>query len=49
MMQWILPITFILAGLLAGLICEKFLFPKIKKFTVQKHIPGTRIIFQALL
>jgi small-conductance mechanosensitive channel len=48
MMQWILPATFILSSLLIGLICEKFLFPKLKKLIVQKHIPGTRIIFQAL-
>lgn len=48
MMQWILPITIILVSLLTGIICEKILFPKLKKLIAQKHIPGTRIIFQAL-
>jgi small-conductance mechanosensitive channel len=48
MTQWILPASFILISLLIGLICEKFLFPRLKKFIVQKHIPGTRILFQAL-
>jgi len=48
MTQWILPITLILAGLLVGLICEKFLFPKLKRLIVQKHIPGMRILLQSL-
>jgi len=48
MMQWILPIAFILVGLLVGLIWEKILFPKLKNFIVQKHIPGARILFHAL-
>lgn len=48
MTQWILPVAFILAGLFSGLICETFLFPRLKKFIIQKHIPGTRIILQAL-
>ncbi|MBD2449888.1 mechanosensitive ion channel family protein [Nostoc sp. FACHB-152] len=48
MMQLIPPIAFIVAGLLTGFIFENFLFPKLKQIILQKHIPGTRIIFQAL-
>lgn len=48
MMQWILPIGFILAGLLAGIIGEKFIFKKLKLFVTQKQIPGGEIIFQSL-
>lgn len=47
-MQLIPAIAFIVAGLLTGFIFENFLFPKLKKMILQKHIPGTRIIFQAL-
>ncbi|MBE9007507.1 mechanosensitive ion channel family protein [Fortiea sp. LEGE XX443] len=48
MTQWILPIALIVVSLLTGLICEKFLFQKLKKILIQKNIPGSRIIFQAL-
>jgi len=48
MMQWILPIAFIFAGLLAGIICEKFIFKKLKKFVAKQEIPGGEIIFKSL-
>lgn len=48
MQQWIVPIAFILVGLLAGLVGEKFIFKKLRKFVVDKQIPGGEIIFQAL-
>ncbi|AFY41270.1 mechanosensitive ion channel family protein [Nostoc sp. PCC 7107] len=48
MTQWILPAALILVSLLTGLVCEKFLFHKFKKIIIQKQIPGSRIIFQAL-
>ncbi|OUL20337.1 mechanosensitive ion channel protein MscS [Nostoc sp. T09] len=48
MMQWILPIVFILAGLLAGIIAEKFLFKKLKIFVIKTKIPGSEIIFSSL-
>jgi small-conductance mechanosensitive channel len=46
--QWILPLAFILAGLFAGVIGEKIVFNKLKKFVIKKHIPGSEIIFQSL-
>ncbi|BAY13050.1 mechanosensitive ion channel family protein [Calothrix sp. NIES-2098] len=48
MMQWILPIVFILAGLLAGIIAEKFVFKKLKIFITNRKIPGSEIIFSSL-
>ncbi|WP_017651238.1 mechanosensitive ion channel family protein [Fortiea contorta] len=48
MIQWILPIVFILAGLLAGIIGEKVIFKKLKIFVIKKQIPGSDIIFQSL-
>ncbi|MBE9198831.1 MULTISPECIES: mechanosensitive ion channel family protein [unclassified Nodularia (in: cyanobacteria)] len=48
MQQWIVPIAFILVGLLAGVIGEKVIFKKLRKFVVEKQIPGGEIIFQAL-
>ncbi len=46
--QWIVPIAFILIGLLSGVIGEKVIFRKLRKFVVEKEIPGSEIIFQAL-
>ncbi len=46
--QWIVPIAFILIGLLSGVIGEKVIFRKLKKFVVEKDIPGGEIIFQSL-
>ncbi|MEA5554381.1 mechanosensitive ion channel family protein [Anabaena cylindrica UHCC 0172] len=48
MIEWIIPLGFILAGLLAGLIGEKVFFQKLKMFVVNRQIPGSEIIFQAL-
>ncbi|BAZ28375.1 MscS mechanosensitive ion channel [Cylindrospermum sp. NIES-4074] len=47
-MQWILPIAFILAGLLAGIIGEKLIFKKLKIFVAKQQIPGSEIIFHSL-
>jgi small-conductance mechanosensitive channel len=48
MVQWIIPLAFILAGLIAGIIGEKIVFGKLKEFVVSKQIPGSEIIFQSL-
>ncbi len=48
MVQWILPIAFILLGLLAGIIGEKVIFKKLRKFVAEKQIPGGEVIFQSL-
>ncbi|MDB9348571.1 mechanosensitive ion channel family protein [Nodularia spumigena] len=48
MQQLIIPIAFILIGLLSGLIGEKVIFRKLRKFVVEKEIPCGEIIFQAL-
>ncbi|NET02866.1 MAG: mechanosensitive ion channel family protein [Sphaerospermopsis sp. SIO1G1] len=48
MLQWIVPLAFIAAGLIAGLIGEKVIFAKLKKFVTEKEIPGSDIIFPAL-
>ncbi|WP_193196726.1 mechanosensitive ion channel family protein [Nostoc sp. MG11] len=48
MMQWIAPIAFILAGLLAGIIGEKVIFKKLQKFVANKRIAGGEIIFHSL-
>jgi small-conductance mechanosensitive channel len=48
MMQWIIPLGFILAGLLAGLIGEKIFFKKLNTFVANKQIPGSQIIFLSL-
>ncbi|RCJ28303.1 mechanosensitive ion channel protein MscS [Nostoc sp. ATCC 43529] len=48
MMQWILPIAFIVAGFLAGIIGEKLIFRKLEQFVIKKHIAGGNIIFHSL-
>ncbi|MBX9257248.1 mechanosensitive ion channel family protein [Desmonostoc muscorum CCALA 125] len=48
MMQWIPPIAFILAGLLAGIIGEKVIFKKLEIFVKNKRIAGGNIIFHSL-
>ncbi|MBH8553462.1 mechanosensitive ion channel family protein [Nostocaceae cyanobacterium CENA357] len=48
MVEWILPIAFILFGLLAGIIGEKFIFKKLRKFVAERQIPGGEVIFQSL-
>ncbi|MEH2421989.1 MAG: mechanosensitive ion channel family protein [Nostoc sp.] len=48
MMEWITPIWFILAGLLAGIIGEKVIFKKLEIFVTNKRIAGSKIIFHSL-
>ncbi|MBW4677845.1 MAG: mechanosensitive ion channel family protein [Desmonostoc geniculatum HA4340-LM1] len=48
MMEWIPPIAFILAGLLAGIIAEKVIFKKLEIFVKNKRIAGGNIIFHSL-
>ncbi|HIK03646.1 MAG TPA: mechanosensitive ion channel family protein [Trichormus sp. M33_DOE_039] len=48
MMDWILPLALILAGLLTGIIGEKVVFNRLQKFATNKHIPGSNIIFTSL-
>ncbi len=48
MMQLILPLVFILAGLLAGVIGEKVICKKLKKFIAKKKNPGSEILFRSL-
>ncbi|MBD2292645.1 mechanosensitive ion channel [Anabaena sphaerica FACHB-251] len=48
MMQWIIPLIFIIVGFLAGIIGEKVIFKKIQTFVINKQIPGSTIIFQSL-
>ncbi|MBC5795406.1 mechanosensitive ion channel family protein [Sphaerospermopsis sp. LEGE 00249] len=48
MMQWIIPLLFILVGFLAGIIGEKVIFNRIKSFVIKRQIPGSEIIFQSL-
>ncbi|AKG24812.1 mechanosensitive ion channel family protein [Calothrix sp. 336/3] len=48
MMQFILPTSFIFLGLFTGIIGEKVVIKKLKKFVVGKQIPGNQIIFRAL-
>jgi small-conductance mechanosensitive channel len=43
-----IPLGFVLAGLLAGIVGEKVIFRKLKEFVVNKQIPGSDIIFQSL-
>ncbi|KAB8334239.1 mechanosensitive ion channel family protein [Scytonema tolypothrichoides VB-61278] len=44
----ILPIVFILAGLLGGIITEKIIFTRLHKFVTSRRIPGSAIIFRSL-
>ncbi|AVH74007.1 mechanosensitive ion channel family protein [Nostoc sp. 'Lobaria pulmonaria (5183) cyanobiont'] len=48
MIEWITPIVFILAGLLAGIIGEKVIFKKLETFVTNKRIFGSKIIFRSL-
>lgn len=48
MMHWILPLVFILAGFLGGIISEKIIFTRLKKFVASRRIPGSEIIFRSL-
>ncbi|MGH8000108.1 MAG: mechanosensitive ion channel family protein [Brasilonema sp.] len=46
--HWILPLVFILAGLLSGIICEKILFQRLNKFVASRRVPGSAVIFRSL-
>lgn len=48
MMHWILPIVFILAGLLGGIISERIIFTRLKIFVASRKLPGSEIIFRSL-
>ncbi|BCL36934.1 mechanosensitive ion channel protein [Nostoc sp. MS1] len=48
MMDWILPLGFLLFGLITGVIGEKFIFKRLEKFAFKKEIPGSHIIFKSL-
>lgn len=45
--QWLIPVGFILAGLIGGVIGEQVVFTKIQEFYVRKKIPGNIIIFES--
>ncbi|MBO3459720.1 mechanosensitive ion channel family protein [Aetokthonos hydrillicola Thurmond2011] len=46
--ELVLPLGFILAGLLGGIISEKFIFNKLKQFVANRKIPGSTILFRSL-
>ncbi|WP_017317493.1 mechanosensitive ion channel family protein [Mastigocladopsis repens] len=48
MIHWILPLVLILAGLLGGIVSEKVIFKKLKRFISSRQIPGNEIIFRSL-
>jgi small-conductance mechanosensitive channel len=48
MIKWILPLVFICAGLLGGIISERFIFKKLKKWISSRKIPGSDIIVRSL-
>lgn len=47
-MHWILPILFIVTGLLGGIISETIIFTRLKKFVLSRQIRGSEIIFRSL-
>jgi hypothetical protein len=46
--QWILPVVFMTAGLVSGVIGEKVIFKKLKKAVARRQIPGSEIILNSL-
>ncbi|WP_460204093.1 mechanosensitive ion channel family protein [Scytonema sp. NUACC21] len=48
MMQWIVPIVFILAGLVGGVICEKVIFRKLSKMVSSRQSPVGKTLFNSL-
>ena len=48
MMQLIVPVVFILAGLLAGLIFDKLILNRLRRFAVRVHLSGSEILFASL-
>ncbi|MGB3203947.1 MAG: mechanosensitive ion channel domain-containing protein [Crinalium sp.] len=47
-LKWIIPILFILIGAVAGIIFEKIILKKLKKFALQAKVPGSHLIFKTL-
>ncbi|MDM9381173.1 mechanosensitive ion channel family protein [Chlorogloeopsis sp. ULAP01] len=48
MMELIVPVVFIIAGVIAGIIGEKIIFSKLRKFVSRSRLPGSEIIFSSL-
>jgi small-conductance mechanosensitive channel len=48
MTEWILPLIFVLVGLLSGAIIEKVFFKRLKKFVIGKRLPVGEILFRSL-
>lgn len=48
MMQWILPFAFILGSLLAGLIFDKIVFKKLRRFAAKNESIGYELIVETL-
>jgi small-conductance mechanosensitive channel len=48
MMQWIIPLAFLVAGFLAGIVGEKVIYKQLRKFVTEREIPGSEIIFESL-
>lgn len=46
--EWILPVAFILIGLIAGFVGEKIVYGKVKQIIIKKQIPGSDIIISSL-
>ena len=46
--EWILPVAFILIGLIAGFVGEKIVYGKVKQIVIKKQIPGSDIIISSL-
>ena len=48
MKQWIVPVAFILIGLIAGIISERILLNKLKGFIARTKLPGSELFIQSL-
>ena len=48
MMQWIVPLGLILAGLISGGIFEKFFLDNLKRFAAKTRLPGNDLFFYSL-
>jgi small-conductance mechanosensitive channel len=46
--KWIFPVLLIVLGLVAGIVGEKIIYQKLKKFASKKKIPGGEIIMRSL-
>ncbi|MFB2919797.1 MULTISPECIES: mechanosensitive ion channel family protein [Aerosakkonema] len=47
-LKWILPVGLVCLGFIAGLIFEKFIFNKLKRFATKTRLPGNEILFLSL-